>query len=113
MSEHPLDELVESLFTNGFGTKADRLVLMRDVDKRDLGGWCRGAVRDRISTAIRRELEDAADKCQRIAEKRQAAATMHLDKGERDKAVLATGSAAAAHAIAARLRARAAKWGEG
>lgn len=43
-----LDELLEGLFTNGAGERADRLVLTRDSDGADLGGWSRGPIRDRI-----------------------------------------------------------------
>lgn len=51
----PLDlqTLVDALFTNGSGEKADRLVLTVDsTPKRDLGGWCRGAVVDRLREAL-------------------------------------------------------------
>lgn len=44
-----IDEIVEYFFTNGSGQKADRLVLTVDsVPKRDLGGWCRAAIRDHL-----------------------------------------------------------------
>lgn len=48
-----IGDLVESLFTNGGGEKATRLVLMDDDNGLDLGGLCRAAVRDRILDAIR------------------------------------------------------------
>lgn len=44
-----IDEFVESLFTNGAGSKAERLLLWRDTDKANLGGWSRAAIRDRIA----------------------------------------------------------------
>lgn len=43
------------LFTNGAGAVADRLVLTIDTPaKRDLGGWCFGAVVDQVRDAILR-----------------------------------------------------------
>lgn len=42
-----INRLLARLFTNGSGDEADRLVLM-SKDGRDLGGWCKGAVRDAI-----------------------------------------------------------------
>jgi hypothetical protein len=46
-----VEQFVDGLFTNGSGQKADRLVLTVDLKPpRDLGGWCRGAVVDRILT---------------------------------------------------------------
>ena len=48
-----VDELVEYLFTNGQGGKAHRLVLTRDTTPPlDLGGWCKGAVRDQLLAAF-------------------------------------------------------------
>lgn len=52
-----IEKLLDNLFTNGAGEKADRLMLVQDVPGRartassdpgvvDLGGWCRSAVRD-------------------------------------------------------------------
>ena len=38
---------VADLFKTGSGQQAERLVL-EGKDQRDLGGWCRGAARDRI-----------------------------------------------------------------
>lgn len=46
-------QCVEDLFTNGFGEKADRLVLTVDgKPPRDLGGWGRGPVRDRMHSLL-------------------------------------------------------------
>jgi hypothetical protein len=45
--EKVADKIVETLFTNGAGQKADRLVLELPGSK-DGGGWCRAAARDRI-----------------------------------------------------------------
>lgn len=50
--EAQADAIVERLFVNGFGDRADRLVL-EGLGKRDLGGWCRGAVRDVILDVLR------------------------------------------------------------
>lgn len=52
MTEQQLQALVDELFTNGDGTQAHRLVLT-SMDGRDLGGWCRQAVVDRIRAAVR------------------------------------------------------------
>lgn len=43
--------VVDRLFKNGAGDRAERLVL-ESPDGRNLGGWCRGAVRDVIAAAI-------------------------------------------------------------
>lgn len=48
-----IDTLVTDLFTNSFGEEAARLVMV-DAANRDLGGWCRTAVRDRIRAALSR-----------------------------------------------------------
>jgi hypothetical protein len=57
-------ELVAELMRNGAGEKADRLVLtVDDSTPRDLGGWCAGAIEDRITAAIeadRQEVEAVA-----------------------------------------------------
>lgn len=49
------EQIARALFTNGSGDVAQRLVLT--IDKplhRDLGGWCEGAVVDKIEAAILR-----------------------------------------------------------
>lgn len=47
------DQLVESLFVNGAGARADRLVLTMDTTpKQDLGGWSRGAIAEQIREAL-------------------------------------------------------------
>lgn len=43
--------LVNDLFVNGNGERADRLLLV-DKNSRDLGGLCESAVRDRILDAL-------------------------------------------------------------
>lgn len=43
----PIEQFLEELFTNGQGERADRLVLT-DERGRDLGGWGRHALRDRL-----------------------------------------------------------------
>ena len=45
-------EIVEALFTNGSGEKADRLVLVQEGVRGDLGGWCREAVEDQLKAAL-------------------------------------------------------------
>lgn len=48
-----VEQAVDSLFVNGQGERADRLVLTRDSDPpRDLGGWCKGAIVDRLLAAL-------------------------------------------------------------
>ena len=46
------EKIAASLFTNGSGEKAERLVL-RKHSETDLGGWCEAAVRDRIEDLLR------------------------------------------------------------
>lgn len=56
MNEKKLMELVNSLFDNGMNQKADRLILVEEnhpgstkvTNARDLGGWGRLPIRDRI-----------------------------------------------------------------
>lgn len=45
-------EVVEQLLTNGSGERADRLVLWRDHDKRDLGGWGKQALENRLNELV-------------------------------------------------------------
>ncbi|MGE3278055.1 MAG: hypothetical protein AB7O67_23330 [Vicinamibacterales bacterium] len=52
-AERIADAVVSRLFVNGMGEQADRLVLTVDRPYRDLGGWCRGAVRDVVIDALR------------------------------------------------------------
>ena len=49
MKRETAEQIVDDLMTMG-GTdeKADRLVLMRDDPKHELGGWCRSALIARI-----------------------------------------------------------------
>lgn len=42
---------VSSLFVNGAGERAERLVLT-SADGRDLGGWCEGAIVDRLCDGL-------------------------------------------------------------
>lgn len=46
------ERIAADLFTSGIGSAAERLVLWRDSDRRDLGGGCRESVVDRIAKAI-------------------------------------------------------------
>jgi hypothetical protein len=61
-----LDQIAErittELFTNGQGQHADRLVLTQRLGsgaEADLGGWCEGAIRDRLLHALREARADA------------------------------------------------------
>lgn len=48
-----IEQIVDDLFVNGAGDRADRLVLTVDGPPScDLGGWCRGALRDRLVAAL-------------------------------------------------------------
>jgi hypothetical protein len=49
-------KIVADLFVNGNGDEAHRLVLMT-ADGRDLGGWCRQSVVDRIAEGISKASE--------------------------------------------------------
>ena len=49
------EQIVEKLFTNGNGDKADRLQLRQKsggILERDIGGYCKGAVLDLIAAEI-------------------------------------------------------------
>jgi hypothetical protein len=48
------ERIAADLFTNSNGDEADRLVLRTDPPRpvRELGGWCRAAVVDRIVAAL-------------------------------------------------------------
>lgn len=50
------EEIVEQLFVDGFKKKADRLALM-SKDGKDLGGWSKGVVMDRIIIALKGKLK--------------------------------------------------------
>jgi hypothetical protein len=54
------DEIVKSLFTNGDGWEAERLVLELPSG-RDGGGWCPSAVRELIVAVVRQALEVGDD----------------------------------------------------
>lgn len=43
-----IERFVDDLFTNGSGHQAERLVLWRDSDQRNLGGWCKQSIIDRL-----------------------------------------------------------------
>lgn len=49
--------VADDLFVNGFGERAERLVLTRDSDERKLGGWCPEAVEDRVRKIVVEELK--------------------------------------------------------
>jgi len=47
--------IVEDIFTNGAGEKADRLVMVLELEggrRRDLGGWSRVAIQDRVARLL-------------------------------------------------------------
>jgi hypothetical protein len=49
------EAIAEDLFVNGCGDVAERLVLTVDsAPKRDLGGWSKGPLTDRIELLLRR-----------------------------------------------------------
>lgn len=51
--EQLIAQFVDGLFVNGSGQKADRLVLTVDgPPSRDLGGWCKQAIADRLMVAL-------------------------------------------------------------
>lgn len=52
--ERLADRIVERLFTNAFGDRADRIA-MRQSNGTDLGGWNRRASRAQIIEAIKDE----------------------------------------------------------
>lgn len=55
------EAIADDLFVNGFGERAERLVLT--FDRQDLGGLCRAAVIERVEERIRRAMD--ADDCGR------------------------------------------------
>lgn len=48
-AEKAVEQFVETLFTNGAGQKAARLVLWSDSREASLGGWCRSAIIGRVN----------------------------------------------------------------
>ena len=54
-----IERVVDELFVNGSGARAERQVLV-DASGRDLGGWCRGAIVDRVVAAFEGGTEDDA-----------------------------------------------------
>lgn len=65
------EKIVSALFKSANGT-AHRLQL-RGAREEDLGGWCRGAARDRIATVLRCNEIDrlSAELADRLAELRE------------------------------------------
>jgi len=51
----------ESIFTNGSKEKAERLVLMQDNPKRDLGGWGKKVMQDKIKDLLNSERHQLLD----------------------------------------------------
>lgn len=47
------EQIADELFVNGFGERAERLVLLDDAG-RNLGGWSKTAVVDRITACLER-----------------------------------------------------------
>lgn len=60
-------EIADDLFHNGVGQEADRLVLTLQPN-RDIGGWCKQAVVDRIASALSAAREPVAEMKERCAE---------------------------------------------
>lgn len=54
------NRIVTNLFTNGVGEKAERLLLWKDSEKRDLGGWGFNSVLFEVRNEIRIELAKAS-----------------------------------------------------
>lgn len=54
--EEVASQIVERLFVNWKGCKADRLA-MKDIDEEELGGWCKHAV-NRVVTKVLGEQTD-------------------------------------------------------
>ena len=58
LTRRDVELIVNDLFINGGGQRADRLVLTDDgPPTRDLGGWSRAAIADRIFTLLRKQLK--------------------------------------------------------
>lgn len=73
--EPSAEALVDDLFTNGNGDKADRLVLWRDTVPEirygascTLGGWSRGPVLDRVEAALRQSRADAYERAAQLVD---------------------------------------------
>jgi hypothetical protein len=71
-------EVASSLFVNGAGQQATRLV-MTDAKGHDLGGWCEGAVRDVIARHMAPERERAERIEEECARWKKAAKDTMLD----------------------------------
>ena len=56
------EQIADELFTTGDGKRADRLVLTLDgPPRRDLGGWSRRAVLDRLAAILKRARASAPE----------------------------------------------------
>lgn len=91
MTTNPADEkavaeLTDAMFTNGSGEEADRLMLVKDHPHRDLGGWCRGAIRDRVLALAARIRAEASGEVERERASKNGA----YDERNRVVAVLAS-----------------------
>lgn len=47
------EKMTDDIFTNGQGSKAERLLLWNDSTTTDLGGWSERPCADRIETMLR------------------------------------------------------------
>ena len=47
------ERIADDLFVDAAGEEADRLVLWIDADERNLGGWCKRAVADRVRAVLK------------------------------------------------------------
>lgn len=61
--EAAIENFVEGIFTNGSGQKAERLVLWRDSDDKNLGGWSRYAIKERLRDFLNVEPNEQLSSC--------------------------------------------------
>jgi len=79
-------QFVDDLFRNGAGEEADRLLLIQDgafmapdiAKPRDLGGWCKAAVLDRVNALLAQARADQAARDAEICNEIEEASMNHL-----------------------------------
>lgn len=80
--EKMLDEFIDRLFTNGVGDEAYRLALTSE-DGRDLGGWGRGPMKDKLRQFADECFEKSAKMCRLVHDQYQ-----ELDVSDKEASAL-------------------------
>jgi hypothetical protein len=74
--EEVVNAILDKLFVNGMGQRADRMVLVQEdysgkakvSDAHDLGGWSRLPIRDLLLDALRQREQEVRESCAKIAD---------------------------------------------